>query len=193
MSATPSTMLELGTEAPDFELPDVVTGEQVSLADFEESDALLVIFMCNHCPYVKNIKEGLVELADDYSEDELAIVAISSNDVENYPQDAPEKMVEDAENFGYPFPYLYDESQEVAKAYKAACTPDLFLFDESRELVYRGQFDDSRPGNNKPVTGDDLREAIDLLLEEGEIMEEQIPSMGCNIKWKPGNEPDYFG
>lgn len=193
MSATPSTMLELGTEAPDFELPDVVTGDQISLADFEESEALLVIFMCNHCPYVKNIKEGLVELADDYSEDELAIVAISSNDVENYPQDAPEKMAEDAENFGYPFPYLYDESQEVAKAYKAACTPDLFLFDENRELVYRGQFDDSRPGNNKPVTGDDLREAIDLLLEEGEMLEDQIPSMGCNIKWKPGNEPDYFG
>lgn len=193
MSATPSTMLELGTEAPEFELPDVVTGDQVTLADFEESDALLVIFMCNHCPYVKNIKEGLVELADDYSEEELAIVAISSNDVENYPQDAPDKMAEDAENFGYPFPYLYDESQEVAKAYKAACTPDLFLFDENRELVYRGQFDDSRPGNNKPVTGDDLREAIDLLLEEGEILEEQIPSMGCNIKWKPGNEPNYFG
>ncbi|MGK7369858.1 MAG: thioredoxin family protein [Candidatus Halalkalibacterium sp. M3_1C_030] len=193
MSATPSTMLELGTEAPDFELPDVVTGDQISLADFEESEALLVIFMCNHCPYVKNIKEGLVELADDYSEDELAIVAISSNNVENYPQDAPEKMAEDAENFGYPFPYLYDESQEVAKAYKAACTPDLFLFDENRELVYRGQFDDSRPGNNKPVTGDDLREALDLLLEEGEMLEDQIPSMGCNIKWKPGNEPDYFG
>ena len=193
MSATPSTMLELGTKAPDFELPDVVTGDQVTLDDFEESDALLVIFMCNHCPYVKNIKEGLVELADDYSEEELAIVAISSNDVENYPQDAPDKMAEDAENFGYPFPYLYDESQEVAKAYKAACTPDLYLFDENRELVYRGQFDDSRPGNNKPVTGDDLREAIDLLLEEGEILEEQIPSMGCNIKWKPGNEPNYFG
>lgn len=193
MSATPSTMLELGTEAPDFSLPDAVTGDQVSLSDFEESDALLVIFMCNHCPYVKNIKEGLVELADDYSEDELAIVAISSNDVDKYPEDGPEKMAEDAENYGYPFPYLYDESQEVAKAYRAACTPDLFLFDENRELVYRGQFDDSRPGNNKPVTGDDLREAVDLLLEDGEIMDEQIPSMGCNIKWKPGNEPDYFG
>lgn len=193
MSATPSTMLELGTVAPDFSLPDVVTGDQITLGDFEESDALLVIFMCNHCPYVKNIKQGLVELADDYSEDELAIVAISSNDVDKYPEDGPEKMAEDAENYGYPFPYLYDESQEVAKAYKAACTPDLYLFDENRELVYRGQFDDSRPGNGKPVTGDDLREAVDLLLEDGEIMEEQIPSMGCNIKWKPGNEPDYFG
>ena len=193
MSATPSTMLELGTDAPDFNLPDVVTGDHMSLTDFEDSEALLVIFMCNHCPYVKNIKQGLVELADDYSEEELAIVAISSNDAEKYPQDGPEKMAEDAENFGYPFPYLYDESQEVAKAYKAACTPDLYLFDENRELVYRGQFDDSRPGNGKPVTGDDLREAVDLLLEDGEIMEEQIPSMGCNIKWKPGNEPDYFG
>ncbi|NGP77045.1 thioredoxin family protein [Balneolaceae bacterium YR4-1] len=193
MSATPSTMLELGTDAPDFNLPDVVTGDHMSLTDFEDSEALLVIFMCNHCPYVKNIKQGLVELADDYSEEELAIVAISSNDAEKYPQDGPEKMAEDAENFGYSFPYLYDESQEVAKAYKAACTPDLYLFDENRELVYRGQFDDSRPGNGKPVTGDDLREAVDLLLEDGEIMEEQIPSMGCNIKWKPGNEPDYFG
>lgn len=193
MSATPSTMLELGTKAPDFSLPDVVTGDQISLGDFEESEALLVIFMCNHCPYVKNIKQGLVDLADDYSEDELAIVAISSNDADNYPQDGPDKMAKDAENYGYSFPYLYDESQEVAKAYMAACTPDLYLFDENRELVYRGQFDDSRPGNDKPVTGDDLREAVDLLLEDGEIMEEQIPSMGCNIKWKPGNEPDYFG
>jgi peroxiredoxin len=193
MSATPSTMLELGTKAPDFELPDTVSGDRISLEDFEESKALLIIFMCNHCPYVKNIKEGLVELANDYDEEELGIVAISSNDVENYPQDSPEKMAEDAKNFGYPFPYLYDEIQEVAKDYKAACTPDLFLFNEERELVYRGQFDDSRPGNDKPVTGNDLREAIDLLLEEGKIVEEQTPSMGCNIKWKPGNEPAYFG
>lgn len=193
MSATPSTMLELGTKAPDFELPDTVSGDRISLEDFEESKALLIIFMCNHCPYVKNIKEALVELANDYDEEELGIVAISSNDVENYPQDSPEKMAEDAKNFGYPFPYLYDETQEVAKDYKAACTPDLFLFNEERELVYRGQFDDSRPGNDKPVTGNDLREAIDLLLEEGKIVEEQTPSMGCNIKWKPGNEPAYFG
>lgn len=193
MSATPSTMLELGTEAPDFELPDTVSGDRVSLEDFEESKALLIIFMCNHCPYVKNIKEGLVELANDYADDDLRVVAISSNDVDNYPQDSPEKMAEDAGKLGYPFPYLYDETQEVAKAYKAACTPDLFLFNEDRELVYRGQFDDSRPGNGKPVTGNDLREAIDLLLEEGEIIEEQTPSMGCNIKWKPGNTPAYFG
>lgn len=193
MSATPSTMLELGTKAPEFELPDVVTGDKVSLGDFEKSRALLVIFMCNHCPYVKNIKGGLVELANDYPEEDLSVVAISSNDVNKYPDDSPEKMAEEAKVFGYPFPYLFDESQEVAKAYKAACTPDLFLFDDNRKLVYRGQFDDSRPGNDKPVTGKDLREAIDLLLEEGATVEEQTPSIGCNIKWKPGNEPAYFG
>ena len=193
MSATPSTMLELGTKAPEFELPDAVTGDEVSLDDFGKSKALLIIFMCNHCPYVKNIKKELVQLANDYSDQDLGIVAISSNDVENYPEDSPEKMAEDAKQFGYPFPYLYDETQEVAKAYKAACTPDLFLFDEDRKLVYRGQFDNSRPGNDKPVTGNDLREAIDLLLEEGEIVEDQTPSMGCNIKWKPGNKPAYFG
>lgn len=193
MAETPSTMLELGTQAPQFSLPDVVTEEEVSLSDFEESRALLVIFMCNHCPYVKNIKEGLVDFANDYDEQDLGIVAISSNDVENYPDDSPEKMAEDAEKFGYPFPYLYDETQEVAHAYKAACTPDFFLFDENRELVYRGQFDDSRPGNNKPVTGQDLRNAVDLLLEDGSVIEDQTPSMGCNIKWKKGNEPAYFG
>ncbi|MDZ7690634.1 MAG: thioredoxin family protein [Balneolaceae bacterium] len=193
MSDTPSTMLELGTKAPDFELNDVVTDETIALSDFDYSRAFLVIFMCNHCPYVKNIKEGLVELANDYDEEDLGMVAISSNDVENYPDDSPEKMAEDAEKYGYPFPYLYDETQEVAEAYHAACTPDFFLFDENRELVYRGQFDDSRPGNDEPVTGKDLRNAIDLLLEDGEILEDQIPSMGCNIKWKKGNEPAYFG
>lgn len=186
-------MLELGTQAPDFDLPDVVSDKKVSLQDFESSRALLVIFMCNHCPYVKQIKEGLVELANDYETDDLGVVAISPNDVEKYPDDSPEKMAEEAEQFGYPFPYLFDETQEVAKAYKAACTPDLFLFDDERKLVYRGQFDDSRPGNDKPVTGNDLREAIDLLLEKGEMLENQTPSMGCNIKWKPGNEPAYFG
>ena len=193
MSETPSTMLELGTKAPDFALPDVVTEEEISLSDFEDSRALLVIFMCNHCPYVKNIKEGLVEFANDYDEQDLGIVAVSSNDVENYPDDSPEKMAEDAEKFGYPFPYLYDETQEVAHAYKAACTPDFFLFDENRELVYRGQFDDSRPGNDEPVTGQDLRNAVDLLLEDGSVIDDQKPSMGCNIKWKKGNEPAYFG
>lgn len=193
MSETPSTMLKLGTKAPDFSLPDVSTDETVSLSDFDESRALLVIFMCNHCPYVKNIKEALVDFANDYDEEDLGIVAISSNDVENYPEDGPEKMAEDAEKFGYPFPYLYDETQEAAHAYKAACTPDFFLFDENRELVYRGQFDDSRPGNDKPVTGNDMREAVDSLLEDGSIVEDQTPSMGCNIKWKKGNEPAYFG
>lgn len=185
-------MLELGTKAPDFELPDVVTDDTVALSDFDDSRAMLVIFMCNHCPYVKNIKEALVDLANDYDEEELGIVAISSNDVEKYPDDGPEMMAEDAEKYGYPFPYLFDETQEVAHAYHAACTPDFFLFDEDRELVYRGQFDDSRPGNDKPVTGEDLRDAIDLLLEDGEMVEKQIPSMGCNIKWKKGNEPAYF-
>ncbi|MDR8393544.1 thioredoxin family protein [Aliifodinibius sp. S!AR15-10] len=193
MSETPSTMLELGTKAPNFSLTDVVTNDTVSLSDFEDSRALLVIFMCNHCPYVKNIKEALVDFANEYEEKGLAVVAISSNDVENYPDDSPKKMVEDAEKFGYPFPYLYDETQEVAKAYKAACTPDFFLFNEDRELVYRGQFDDSRPGNNKPVTGKDMREAVDKVLEDGSIIEDQKPSMGCNIKWKKGKEPAYFG
>jgi len=186
-------MQELGTRAPAFSLPDVVTNQTVSISDFEDSEALLVIFMCNHCPYVKNIKEGLVKFANDYDEEELGIVAISSNDVENYPDDSPEKMAAEAEEFGYPFPYLYDESQEVAKAYGAACTPDFFLYNENRELVYRGQFDGSRPGNEVPVTGEDLREAVDRLLEDGSVVDAQRPSMGCNIKWKPGNEPAYFG
>ena len=193
MTRTPSTMQKLGTKAPDFSLPDVVTNETVSLSDFDDSEALLVIFMCNHCPYVKNIKEELVEFANDYDEEELGIVAISSNDVENYPDDSPEKMAQEADAYGYPFPYLYDETQETAKAYGAACTPDFFLFNDERELVYRGQFDDSRPGNEIPVTGEDLREAVDTLLEEGAVVQDQRPSMGCNIKWKPGNEPEYFG
>lgn len=192
MSLTPSTMLDIGTKAPDFELPDVVSGENFRLDDFQNVRSLLVIFMCNHCPYVKHIKKALVDFANDYSDDELAVVAISSNDVDEYPDDGPKMMAEDAKHFGYPFPYLFDETQEVAKNYRAACTPDFFLFDENRELVYRGQFDESRPGNEKPVTGNDLREAVDLLLEEGAMVEDQTPSMGCNIKWKPGNNPDYF-
>jgi len=192
MSSTPSTMLDLGIKVPEFELPDAIGGNKVSLSDFSDKEAALIIFMCNHCPYVKQIKEGLVSLANDYS-DQLGVVAISSNDVENYPQDRPEKMAEDAKKFGYPFPYLYDESQEVAQAYKAACTPDLFLIDDNQKLVYRGQFDESRPANGKPVTGKDVRKAIDRLLEGKEPVENQKPSMGCNIKWKPGNEPDYFG
>jgi len=193
MARTPSTMLELGTKAPDFSLPNVVTGKTVTLSDYKDKEAMLVIFMCNHCPYVKNIKEGLVEFAEDYADRSLGIVAISSNDIENYPDDSPEKMAEEAQKFGYPFPYLYDETQEVAKKYRAACTPDFFLFDSDRNLVYRGQFDDSRPGNDMPVTGEDLRNAVDKLLDEGEVVETQKPSLGCNIKWKAGNQPDYFG
>lgn len=192
MSLTPSTMLDLGVEVPDFALPDVVTDREVSLDDFNNKEGTVIIFMCNHCPYVKHIKEDLVSLANDY-EDRVGMVAISSNDIERYPKDRPELMAEDAAHFGYPFPYLYDESQEVAKAYQAACTPDIYLIDNDRKLVYRGQFDDSRPANGKPVTGSDLREAIDRMLEGKPQVEDQKPSMGCNIKWKPGNEPDYFG
>lgn len=193
MSAVNSTMLELGTKAPEFSLPDTITGKTVNLKDYRGNKALLIIFMCNHCPYVKQIKEGLVKYAADYLPKGVGIAAVSSNDVENYPDDSPEKMKEDAEKFGYPFPYLFDETQAVAKAYKAACTPDLFLFNEKHELVYRGQFDSSRPGNQEPVTGKDLREATDKVLAGEPVPEEQIPSIGCNIKWKKGKEPEYFG
>lgn len=186
-------MLELGTKAPDFLLEDTITGKMVSLKNYRGQRALLVMFICNHCPYVKNIKEGLVEYAKDYMPKGVGIVAISSNDAKNYPDDSPERMKEDAERFGYPFPYLFDETQEVAMKYKAACTPDFFLFDEKMELVYRGQFDSSRPNDNRPVTGKDLREATDKVLAGEEVPEEQVPSIGCNIKWKRGNEPDYFG
>jgi peroxiredoxin len=193
MSAVNSTMLELGTKAPKFSLTDTVTGKNVQLKDFRGNKALLVMFISNHCPYVKNIKEGITEYAKDYLPKGVGIVAISSNDIENYPDDSPEKMKEDAEKYGYPFPYLYDETQEVAKVYKAACTPDLFLFDEKHELVYRGQFDSSRPSNDEHVTGEDLRKATDKVLSGEEVPEDQTPSIGCNIKWKEGNEPEYFG
>ena len=192
MSLTPSTMLELGTEVPDFELPDVVSGKTVSLGDFDDKKGILIIFMCNHCPYVKHIKKHLSKLARDYQND-IGTIAINANDIERYPKDRPEKMVEDAKKFDYPFPYLFDETQQTAKAYGAACTPDIYLVDKNHRLVYRGQYDDSRPANGKPVTGKDLRNAIDRLLEDKEPIEDQKPSMGCNIKWKPGNEPDYFG
>lgn len=192
MSAVNSTMLELGTKAPKFALPDT-DGNEVSLSDFKDKSGLLVMFICNHCPFVKNIKQELVEYANDYEPEELGVVAISSNDIENYPDDSPEKMKEDVETFGYPFPYLYDESQEVAKKYKAACTPDFFLFDNDMKLVYRGQFDSSRPGNGVKPTGEDLREATDKMLKREPVPEDQTPSVGCNIKWKKGNEPEYFG
>jgi len=192
MAAVNSTMLPLGTKAPDFRLPDT-NGEMVSLANFEKSRALLVIFMCNHCPYVKHIRTGLAQLAHDYLPRGVAIVGINSNDVENYPADSPKKMAEEARAAGYIFPYLYDETQEIAKAYRAACTPDLYIFDGQQRLAYRGQFDDSRPGNNLPVTGKDARAALDALLAAKPLPSNQKASIGCNIKWKPGNEPDYFG
>lgn len=193
MSAVNSTMLNLGTEAPHFSLPDVVSGKTYTAESFKGNKGFLVMFICNHCPYVKMLKEEFVNYAADYMPKGIGIVAISSNDVENCSQDSPEKMKKDAEEHGYPFPYLYDESQEAAKAYKAACTPDLFLFDENLKLVYRGQFDDARPKNDIEPTGKDLRKATDQLLAGEEIPEDQTPSIGCNIKWKKGNEPDYFG
>lgn len=192
MSDTPSTMLDLGTEVSNFKLPDVVSGQIISLDDFDNKKGVAIIFMCNHCPFVKLIKEKLAELARNYSS-EIGFVGINSNDFEQYPRDNPQKMAADAKKYGYPFPYLVDKTQQTAKAFRAACTPDIYLIDEDYRLVYRGQFDDSRPGNEKPVRGKDLEAAINRLLQEKDPLEEQIPSLGCNIKWKPGNEPDYFG
>jgi peroxiredoxin len=184
-------MLPLGTTAPDFKLPDT-SGKIVSLADFKDAPALLVIFMCNHCPYVVHIRAGLAQLAHDYAPKHVAIVGINSNDAANYPADSPAKMKDEVKSAGYIFPYLHDETQAVAKAYRAACTPDIYFFDRGRRLVYRGQFDASRPGNGIPVTGKDLRAALDAVLAGRPTSELQAASMGCNIKWKTGNEPDYF-
>lgn len=192
MAQTASTMLPLGTSAPDFSLPEPATGKTLSLSDFQNAPALLVMVICNHCPFVKHIRHGLVQFARDYQAKGLAMVAISANDVANYPADSPTKIAEEAKTFDYPFPYLYDESQATAKAYHAACTPDFFLFDAERKLVYRGQFDSSRPGNNIPVTGADLRAAVDAVLAGQPASTDQKPSIGCNIKWKVGNEPDYY-
>ena len=192
MAVTPSTMLELGTRAPDFSLPDI-NNKPVNLTSFSGQQGLLVMFLCNHCPYVKHLQSALVAFARDYQPRGLGIVAISSNDAENYPQDGPELLKAEAANAGYTFPYLYDATQETAKTYRAACTPDFFLFDGQMNLVYRGQFDDSRPKNDAPITGRDLRNAADALLAGKPINAEQIPSVGCNIKWRPGNEPDYYG
>ncbi|HAH51515.1 MAG TPA: thioredoxin family protein [Balneola sp.] len=191
MSATLSTMLELGTTAPFFELPDT-EGNLISLDDIHAEKGLLIMFICNHCPYVIHLNEALVDFANEYSEQGIECIAISSNDIESYPQDSPKFMKELSDKYQFPYPYLFDESQEVAKAYKAACTPDFFLFNNDLKLVYRGQFDDSRPGNGKPVTGKDMRNAADTLIKSKETVEPQIPSMGCNIKWKDGNEPNYF-
>jgi len=192
-----SQMMALGTKAPEFNLPDVVSGKKFSLDDFSDKKALLVMFICRHCPYVKNVQNEVAKLARDYEDKELGIVAISSNDIEKYPDDAPESLKEQAQELGFNFPYLFDASQEVARAYSAACTPDFFLFDRSatptvKKLVYRGQLDDSRPGNDILPNGKDLRGVIDAVLAGKKISSDQKPSTGCNIKWKPGNEPDYF-
>lgn len=191
MARTPSTMLPLGTSAPAFSLPNV-DGKTVSLGDLKNAPALLVMFICNHCPFVKHVADELAKLGRDYQAQGAAIVAISSNDVANHPDDSPAKMQEEARTRGYTFPYLYDESQAVAKAYHAACTPDFFLFDKQQKLVYRGQLDDSRPQSGLPVTGRDLRHALDAVLAGKPVNPEQRASLGCNIKWKAGNEPDYF-
>ena len=191
MVLTNSDMLDLGTTSPDFKLPDP-EGRLVSLADFKDAPALLVIFLCNHCPYVMHIRYALAEITREYQSRGIAVVGINSNDVESYPADSPALMGKEAAEVGYTFDYLFDETQEVAKAYRAACTPDFFLFDRDGKLIYRGQFDDSRPGNDRPVTGADLRFALDAVLSGTEIQRPQAPSVGCNIKWKAGNEPDYF-
>jgi peroxiredoxin len=191
MVKTASTMLPIGTKAPDFRLPDT-NGNRVSLSDFADAPALLVIFLCNHCPYVKHVAAGLAELAREYQRRGVAVVGINSNDVSTYFEDSPEKMAAEAKLRGYTFPYLYDEPQSVAKAYQAACTPDFYVFDRERKLAYRGQMDSSRPGGNVPVSGEDLRAALDAVLSNRPISTVQKPSLGCNIKWKPGNEPDYF-
>ncbi|MGL4511661.1 MAG: thioredoxin family protein [Lacipirellulaceae bacterium] len=192
MVRTPSTMQPLGLPAPDFSLVNV-DGREVSLRDFDGAPALLVVFMCNHCPFVIHLADALAQFAREYTPRGLAMVGISSNDVGGYPADSPERMVAEAENRGYVFPYLYDETQEVAKAYRAACTPDFFLYDQNRRLVYRGQFDGARPGAAEAPTGADLRAACDAVLAGAAPSAEQRASLGCNIKWRAGNEPDYFG
>jgi peroxiredoxin len=191
MVMTSSTMLPLGSKIPSFRLPDAA-GKMASLDDFKNPSAYLVIFMCNHCPFVKHVKGELASLAREYVAKNVAIVGINANDAENFPEDSPAKMAEVAKSAGYVFPYLYDGTQETAKAYRAACTPEFYLADKSQKLVYRGQMDSSRPGNLIPVTGGDLRRALDDVLSGRLPPEEQMPGIGCNIKWKPGNEPDYF-
>jgi peroxiredoxin len=186
MARTPSTMLELGTAAPDFSLPDTNSGKNITLKDFS-GRPLLVMFLSNHCPFVQHVKKELLAIGQDYRQ-KVAVLGIGSNDVSTHPADGPEKMKEE----GYPFPYLFDESQEVAKAYQAACTPDFFLFDSSHRLVYRGQLDGSRPGNQVPVNGKDLRAALDAVASGQMPGKDQKPSLGCNIKWKTGNEPSYY-
>jgi peroxiredoxin len=184
MARTPSTMVPLGTKAPAFTLPDTVSGKNISLNDVKGEIATVVMFICNHCPFVRHVNHELVKLANDYKNKGISFAAISSNDVMNYPEDAPHLMKETASRLQYPFPYLYDESQETAKAYDAACTPDFFIYDKNLWLVYRGQLDDSRPGNDIPVTGKDIRRALDCLISNKPVPAEQKPGIGCNIKWK---------
>jgi peroxiredoxin len=190
MVKTLSTMLPLGTKAPEFTLQDP-NGKKHSLA--QDAKATLVMFICNHCPYVKHVADQIAKLAKDYQPKGVAIYGINSNDFANYPDDSPEKMRAEAKSRGYTFPYLVDDTQDVARAYRAACTPDFFLFDREKKLVYRGQLDEARPGNDKPIDGRDLRRAIDAVLEGQKPSDDQMPSIGCNIKWKPGREPTYFG
>ena len=191
MALTPSTMLALGTKAPAFTLPDVVSGRMICLESLTGKQALLVMFICHHCPYVQHVKEELARLGRDYARKDVGIVAISANDAADYPDDAPDRLAAMATELGFIFAFCYDETQAVATAYAAACTPDFFLFDANRTLVYRGQLDDSRPGNGKPVTGRDLRAAIDAVLAGCAVSPDQTPSLGCNIKWKKGNAPSY--
>ena len=192
MAAVPSTMLPLGTSVPDFRLPDAVTGRDVSPADFADAKALLVMFICNHCPYVQHVMPELGRVARDYHDDGLAVIAINSNDLKAFPQDAPPAMKQLVEDQAWTFPFLMDESQEAAKAFQAACTPDFYLFDKHRRLIYRGQLDDSRPKSEVAVTGRDLRAAIEATLGGKPVSPDQKASMGCNIKWTPGNEPEWF-
>lgn len=190
--AVSSLISSIGTVAPSFSLLDVKSNQWRGLDDFPNAKGYAIFFICNHCPYVIHLQKGLVDYARDYQPKGLAVIAISSNDVLQYPEDGPDFMKKMAEEVGYPFPYLFDETQEVAKSYRAACTPDLFLFDQHRKLVYRGEFDPSRKGNSLPVTGSSFRTASDLLLDGKPVPPNQIPSIGCHIKWKPGQEPDYF-
>jgi len=191
MPETPSTMAPLGMKAPDFRLPDVVSGRTVSLNDYKSAPALLVMFICSHCPYVKHVREHLAQLVREYQARGVAVIGISSNDAAQFPEDGPEGMKEEARTVGYTFPYLFDQTQEVAKEYRAACTPDFFVFDKDRRLVYRGQMDDSRPSSGRPVTGKDLRAALDAVLAGRPVAADQTPSLGCNIKWKEKNAPEY--
>ncbi len=191
MALTSSTMLPLTTQAPDFSLPDVVSGKTISLSQYKDKKAILIMFICRHCPYVQYIQTELAKFGKDYASKDVGIVAISSNDADNYPDDAPASLKEFAEQLELEYPLCYDQSQEIAKAYTAACTPDFFLFDKNRNLVYRGQLDDSRPGNNSPITGADLRQALDAVLADKAPVKEQKPSTGCNIKWKSGKTPTY--